>query len=425
MASIRKRKWKGSDGQPHVGWQVDFFDAQGKRQRKQFGSRKEADHFRVEIEGQLQKGTYRADASKITVSDAAEQFLAYCEGRMKRHERMTRQNYNCYLGHVRNYISPDKERHARARRYYKRRFFTGGIGGFKLAELSARAVGDFRDSLRNEGLSVASTRKILGTLKLILSYAISRDLIAVNVASGIKVIGRRDEGAKKVVPPSKEVMRQLIALADADFRVELIFAAMTGVRAGELHALRWRHIDFEKGEVRVETRVDDYGEEDVTKTAAGIRSVPLGAEVISALRGWRQRTKRPKPDDLVFPNKRGWYQDHDNMVKRNFRPLFDKLAKLHIADPRKYPDSPKYFNWHALRHFAVSCWIDAGLSPKTVQTFAGHSTLAVTMDRYGHLFKSDDHRAAMDAIARQMIAGEPERPVSKAKPSATPKENIP
>jgi integrase len=41
--------------------------------------------------------------------------------------------------------------------------------------------------------------------------------------------------------------------------------------------------------------------------------------------------------------------------------------------------------------------------PKTVQTFAGHSSLQVTMDRYGHLFKSDDHKKAMDAIANDMF----------------------
>jgi hypothetical protein len=46
------------------------------------------------------------------------------------------------------------------------------------------------------------------------------------------------------------------------------------------------------------------------------------------------------------------------------------------------------FNWRALRHFGISCWIDAGLLPKTVQTFAGHSSLQITMDRYGHLFQS-------------------------------------
>ena len=70
---------------------------------------------------------------------------------------------------------------------------------------------------------------------------------------------------------------------------------------------------------------------------------------------------------------------------------------------RSIPKPPARFNWHALRHFAVSCWIEAGLSPKTVQTFAGHSSLQVTMDRYGHLFKSDDHKKAMDAIAKDMF----------------------
>ncbi len=60
-------------------------------------------------------------------------------------------------------------------------------------------------------------------------------------------------------------------------------------------------------------------------------------------------------------------------------------------------------NWHGLRHFAVSCWIEAGLAPKTVQTFAGHATLQVTMDRYGHLFPSEDHKKAMDQIAKGLF----------------------
>ena len=153
----------------------------------------------------------------------------------------------------------------------------------------------------------------------------------------------------------------------------------------------------------VETRVDAFGEEDVTKTAAGMRTVPLGATVITALKAWRLSTKRKQPDDLVFPNRRGWYMNHDNMVKRKFRPLFDRLAKLHAENSTKHPAPPPLFNWHALRHFAISCWIEAGLSPKTVQTFAGHSTLQVTMDRYGHLFKSEDHKRAMDAISKELV----------------------
>jgi hypothetical protein len=64
----------------------------------------------------------------------------------------------------------------------------------------------------------------------------------------------------------------------------------------------------------------------------------------------------------------------------------------------------KRFKWHALRHFAVSCWIEAGLQPKTVQTFVGHATLQMTMDTYGHMFPSDDFAKAMDAIAKGLFS---------------------
>jgi len=280
--------------------------------------------------------------------------------------------------------------------------FDGGIGAIKLAQLTSRAVGDFRDQLRDAGVKVITTRKILSTLQQLLQHAIDRDMVGINVARGVKVIGRRDEGARKIVPPSKEALRALLSVADPDFKVKLAFAAATGVRAGELHALRWSHLDFVSGEVTIETRVDAYGEEDVTKTAAGMRAVPLSQPLILMLKEWKLRTRRKKDDELVFPSRRGWYSDHSHMVKRRFLPLFEALAERHRLDPSQ-PAAPVRFNWHALRHFAVSCWIEAGLNPKTVQTFAGHSSLQVTMDRYGHMFKSDNHKKAMEGIASDIF----------------------
>jgi integrase len=409
MARIRKRIWTTGKGEKRTAWAVDYTDAQGKRQRTQFDSRAEADDFRIATEGKLRTGEFRAEASKVTLREAAELFLGYCKGRLERGERMTRHNYEVYEGQVFNYICPDAERHAKNRKYRKGVLFAHGIGHLKLAQLTARAVNDFRDELRNAGLSVTTTRKVLMTMKLILNYAISRDLLAINVAQKVRVIGKRGEGAKKIIPPTKQAMRQLIGVAGGDMRVKLIFAAATGVRAGEFHALRWKHLDLVSGEALIETRVDAYGEEDVTKTEAGMRTIPLGAELVAELKAWRARTARPKDDDLVFPNKRGWYENHDNMVKRRFLPLFARLAELHGADSGRHAPPPKVFNWHALRHFAVSTWIDAGLAPKTIQTFAGHSTLAVTMDIYGHLFKSDQHKTAMDEIARGLLADAPVR----------------
>lgn len=60
--------------------------------------------------------------------------------------------------------------------------------------------------------------------------------------------------------------------------------------------------------MKIEARVDRYGDEDVTKTKAGMRLVPLGATVVTALKEWKLRSERKKPHDLVFPNKGGGYE---------------------------------------------------------------------------------------------------------------------
>jgi len=406
MAIVRKRNWKSAKG-AGTAFSVDYFDAQGKRQRKQFDTRAEANDFRIEIESQLRSGTYRPEATKITVVELAGLFLDHCKGRMDRGERMTRRNYQVYEGYIRNYICPDREWHAKkhASPHHQFDFFDRGIGDYKLSRLTVGTVTKFRDDLRAAGLSVATTRKIIAMLQVMLGYGISLDLTAFNAATDVEVIGRRDENTKRIVPPSKDVMRQLIALADEKFRVKLIFAAATGVRAGELHALRWRHLDCERKEVRIETRVDPYGNEDVPKTKAGLRSIPLGESVVAGLLAWRRVTPFGGKDDLVFPNRLGSYDNHDDMVKRKFLPLFAKLEAIWKQERRNEP--LEVFTWHALRHFAVSCWIDAGLPPKTVQTFAGHSSLQVTMDRYGHLFRSDNHGRVMDAISSEFYAASP------------------
>ncbi len=399
MAIVRKRKWKTSKGEVRSGFAVDYFDGQGARQRKQFTSRAEANDFRVEIEGQMRAGTYRPEATKILVGELADMFLAHCKGRMERGERMTRRNFQVYEGYVRNYICPDAEWHASKHAAPGATFtyFEKGLGHHRLAHLTVGVVNRFRDDLRATGLSVATTRKIIGMLQVMLAYGISIDILAFNAAKDVEVIASRADDARQIIPPDPGVMRQLIELADERFRVILMFAASTGVRAGELHALRWRHINFQRREVRIETRVDAFRTEDVPKTRAGLRTIPLGEAVLRALQGWRQKTAFAQAADLVFPNFRGEYWNHDAMVKSKWRPLFKRLAAAWQEQQRN--DRPDFFNWHTLRHFAISCWIDAGLPPKTVQTFAGHSSLQVTMDRYGHLFRSDSHAAAMDAIA--------------------------
>jgi integrase len=374
MASIRKREWSTARGMKKVAYVVDYVDGRGTRQRQQFGRWKEADRFRIKIENQLAEGTYRPDANKVTVRDLCEAFLEHCQGRMDRNERMSRKMLAVYRGHVNNHIL----------------HLDHGLGPSKLSQLTAKGIGDFRDGIRSAGVTVPTTRKILATLHAIMEYAISQDWMAVNAAHGVRVIAPRDEGSKKIKSPSKADLKALLNAADDDLRFMVLFAASTGLRAGEQWAVRWVDIDAAPGMLNVKRRVDAYGEEGPPKSAAGVRGVPLSSLLLRSLKERRLQSKFSGDNDLVFPNRKGRYMGHDNLVKRRFKPA---LVAAQVFD----------INWHSLRHYAVSTWIEAGLTPKTVQTFAGHSSLSVTMDRYGHLFPSDDHKAAMDAIAGELM----------------------
>ena len=133
--------------------------------------------------------------------------------------------------------------------------------------------------------------------------------------------------------------------------------------------------------------MDQYGQEGHTKTLAGEREVPLGDGTLQMLREWRVQSCYSGNDDPVFPSREGTLQRHANFVHRKFEPALERANIPRIG-------------WHSLRHFAISTWIEADMKPKAVQTIAGHSSITVTMDRYGHLFPSDDHRAAMTEIAK-------------------------
>jgi integrase len=270
MATVRKRTWE-TDGEAKAAWQVDYTDSRGKRRREHFPTKKSADAFRIHVEGQMQLGTYRPDADKVTVGDVCEGFLEHCAGRSQRDERMTRKMLVVYKGHVKNYILHPE----------------CGLGSRKLSQLTARSVHDFRDRLRSAGVTVPTARKILATLHSALEYAISQDWVATNAARGVRVIGPRDEGSERVTPPSKEAVRALLDAADEDTRLMVQFAVATGARAGEQWAIRWRDLDLDNGRLNISRRVDAYRDEGAPKSAAGVRTVPIAATLVASLKAWK------------------------------------------------------------------------------------------------------------------------------------------
>src|SRR5215469_5521109 len=242
-------------------WRLDYVDQYGKRHRPIFDTSADAHHERQRVEEEMKKGTHRPGAQKMTVRELSVEYIEYIDGRKARGERMTRGSHQFYVGHLNNYIlaMPGKVRDDRYA--YLMTQFDAGIGEVKLAHLTPRVVEDFRDRLRNAGLSVITTRKVMTALSAMMQFALRRDYVGKNPVHGVEVIGPRNEVTQLVDAPPKEDLDAVLTEASPLTRLRIQFAATTGVRAGELHALRWGKIDFKTREVRINTSMDKYGVE--------------------------------------------------------------------------------------------------------------------------------------------------------------------
>lgn len=391
--SIRKRKW----GDDKEAWIVDIL-VRGTRVRKQLPTLKDAKAFEHEVQKQARAGTYRADGSKMRVKDLIAGYFELLDKRNLRGKRMTRAHLIHVKGHISNYVVGGIAIIRRG----SETVFAKGIADHRLTDLTPHSIETFFDDLIDTGLTTKTVKEIKNSLAGLIEYARRQNYIAVNVVKGIAISEARNAKAKRrtTVPP-KLLVSMMIERADEFIAILVKFAALTGVRAGEQRALRWRHVDFKMGLVRVETRFDRWGEDDGqgTKTLAGNREIPISSELSQALTDWRAKTKYSQPDDLIFANKLGRPIGHTRVLRAYFR-----LFKTCMAEWPASVAKPPRPRWHDLRHFAVSCWIEAGMMPKAVQEFAGHASLATTMDRYGHLFPSEQYRQTMDRVALNVLS---------------------
>jgi integrase len=185
-------------------------------------------------------------------------------------------------------------------------------------------------------------------------------------------------------------------------RACLLVAVFAGLRSSELRGLMWADVDFSRCRLNICRRADHYRVVGSPKSETSRRAVPVPALVTNALKAWKLECP---PGDLVFPHP---------TTKGIFVP--SNLAKHVLHPPQKaaglvVDGKPKYPGMHALRHFYASWLINRpeeggqGLPPKIVQERLGHSTIAMTMDVYGHLFPAADDREALDAAALRLISG--------------------
>jgi integrase len=375
--SVRKRAWTTRSGEPREAWIVDYFDQDGDRHIETFERKKDADARHATVKVDVRQGVHTAPSKSVTVTEAAEGWIKRVEA-----DGLERATIREYRQHVDLHILPR-------------------IGRLKLAHLTSTRVEAFRDDLLAK-LSRQLARKVLISFKSLLKAA-KYAHAAASVSIKQDKRGRRKLEAGIDIPTPGEIKRLIEAAKDdPKRRTLLLMAALTGLRASELRGLRWTDVDLKSNELHVRQRADRFNRIGPPKSESSQRVIPLDADVLlPALREWKLRC--PKGElDLVFPTAVGRVEHHKNMLEG----LAPVIQAAHVVDKA---GKPKYA-LHAFRHFYASWCINPEerggreLSPKEVQSLLGHSSIVMTLDRYGHLFPPKDDRNKLAAAARALLA---------------------
>jgi integrase len=401
--SVRKRKWKSPAGLEQEAWVVDYVDLGGKRRNKQFDRKKAAEEFETTVKSELRAGLHTADSASISVSEAADRWIVNCEK-----AGLERTTVDSYRIHVELHIKPF-------------------LGIRKLSQLTVPMITEWERKLRDgaEGQrprSGAMIKRVRADLGALLGNAMEEGLVARNIVREMQSKRRRrgadpERRTKRKLKvgvdiPLPDEIKAMANVMSENWRPILLTVIFTGLRASELRGLRWVNVDLTRRELHVRERADEYKQMGRPKSEAGERTIPIPPLVVSELRRWK--LKCPKTDlGLVFPSpvKGVGVVGLQYLVRRGLWPtqIAAGVTKVGKDGNGNVTNIAKYPGLHALRHFFAS-WcinrkVDGGLElpPKIVQERLGHSTIAMTLDIYGHLFPRADDSEELAAAERALL----------------------
>jgi integrase len=193
----------------------------------------------------------------------------------------------------------------------------------------------------------------------------------------------------------REQVRRLLETASGD-RLEALYvlAISTGMRQGELLALRWSDVDLDQRTVRVRSTLQRTKEDGyilaAPKTKGSRRQITLSTTARDALRAHRARQAAERlaagpawlgKYDLVFLNSVGNPLDGMNLLHYHFYPLLNRAGLPRIR-------------FHNLRHTAATLLLGRGVNPKIVSEMLGHASIGITLDIYSHVLPDMQAQAA-------------------------------
>lgn len=252
-----------------------------------------------------------------------------------------------------------------------------------------------------------------GILAGILDEAVRDRLLAVNPAHGVR-LPRKTAKARRYLTAA-EVERVAVAAGETAPMYELVVLvlAWTGLRWGEMAALRVRDVNVLRRRFEVARSVTPIDRAWSVGTPKGhaARSVPVPASVMELVAARIAREKLG-PDDLLFPAPRSSeYLRSPNKASLNKKGEKVKPKWWEVALDAC---GLEYMAPHDLRHTAASLAVSAGANVKALQRMLGHTSAAMTLDRYADLFDDD-----LDAVGGALDALRVEHKLSTEAPDQT------
>lgn len=268
----------------------------------------------------------------------------------------------------------------------------------RIGAVSPEAVQKWINELARSGRSPKTIRNIYGVMRAVLRMAVERNYLTVSPCDAVR-LPRRGERREMLFLSTTEVAAVASAITP-HYRTLVYVAAYTGLRAGELGALRRRDVNLLHAKVYVHRALKDINSSSKhispadkglifgpTKTGK-VRSVGLPSFLVTMLTDHLESLP-VDPDALVFTSASGGPLRHGNFYRRHFKP-----AVKAALQPEKGA-----LRFHDLRHTCAALLIAAGAHPKAIQEHLGHRDIQTTFNVYGHLLPSAQEAltAALDA----------------------------
>ena len=251
------------------------------------------------------------------------------------------------------------------------------FGDKRLCDTGTADVQMFVTQKAGAGLAWNTVKNLRNLVSRIFRTAVEWKLVASNPAHGVRL------PAKPLARPPQiltvEQFRRLLGELPEPVRTMALLCGFTGVRAGELFAFRWRHVDLERGVLQVRESVH-RGQFGPPKTRHSVRDLPLGNVARAALLEQRKRVRPSSPEELLFPSRNGTALCRNNLLKRVVYPACER-AKV----PR--------VGWHSLRHLHATLLSEAGEPLKVAQAQLGHADLQTTLGIYTQVLPNSQRRA--------------------------------